>query len=102
VGYFANTYIFMVHFQPMNKKDLSERDICTKFINPAIAQAGWDLKKQFKEEDSFVGGRISLKEKMTASGNRKFSGNIVLYKQNISIAVFEVKDNKHSVICHYT
>jgi type I site-specific restriction endonuclease len=24
------------------KKDLSERDICNKFITPAIKQAGWD------------------------------------------------------------
>ena len=26
----------------MNKKDLSERDICTKFITPAIIKSGWD------------------------------------------------------------
>ena len=26
----------------MNKKDLSERDICSKFIGPAIKHAGWD------------------------------------------------------------
>ncbi|MFZ2960304.1 MAG: hypothetical protein WA705_25765 [Candidatus Ozemobacteraceae bacterium] len=30
----------------MNKKELSERDICTKFINPAIEKAGWDLVTQ--------------------------------------------------------
>lgn len=27
------------------KKKLSERDICTKYITPAIQQAGWDLHK---------------------------------------------------------
>jgi type I site-specific restriction endonuclease len=26
----------------MNKKDLSERDICSKFISPAVKRAGWD------------------------------------------------------------
>ena len=26
----------------MNKNGLSERDICTKFITPALRQAGWD------------------------------------------------------------
>ena len=26
----------------MDKKSLSERDICTKFITPALRQAGWD------------------------------------------------------------
>ena len=28
----------------MNKKDLSERDICTKFINPAIEKAAEEKK----------------------------------------------------------
>ena len=36
----------------MNKKDLSERDICTKFITPAVSQAGWDLLSQAREEES--------------------------------------------------
>ncbi len=27
----------------MTRKKLSERDICTKFINPALEQAGWDM-----------------------------------------------------------
>ena len=27
----------------MNKKDLSERDICSKFIGPAVKRAGWDV-----------------------------------------------------------
>ena len=34
----------------MNKKDLSERDICTKFITPALVRAGWDLHGQVREE----------------------------------------------------
>ena len=39
---------------PIDKKDLSERDICTKFIAPAVAQAGWDLVSQVREEVSFT------------------------------------------------
>ena len=27
-----------------DKKSLSERDICTKFITPAIETAGWDIQ----------------------------------------------------------
>lgn len=38
----------------MDKKSLSERDICTKFITPAIIQAGWDIEKQVREEFSFT------------------------------------------------
>lgn len=33
----------------MNKKDLSERDICTKFITPAIIKAGWDKDSQISQ-----------------------------------------------------
>ena len=34
----------------IDKKNLSERDICTKFVNPAIKKAGWDMHKQVREE----------------------------------------------------
>jgi len=44
----------------MNKKSLSERDICTKFITPAIISAGWDLHTQIREELSFTKGREPL------------------------------------------
>jgi len=36
----------------MNKKSLSERDICTKFITPAVKKARWDIQKQIREEVS--------------------------------------------------
>jgi len=38
----------------MNKKELSERDICTKFITPAVKQAGWDEMSQIREEVYFT------------------------------------------------
>ncbi|MGH8758904.1 MAG: hypothetical protein ACREVW_05240 [Burkholderiales bacterium] len=40
--------------QTMDKKSLSERVICTKFIAPAVQQAGWDIHKQVREEVSFT------------------------------------------------
>jgi type I restriction enzyme, R subunit len=43
----------------MDKKQLSERDVCTKFITPAVKQAGWDEMLQIREEVSFTKGRIS-------------------------------------------
>jgi len=42
----------------MDKRQLSERDICTKFITPAVVQAGWDSQTQIREEFSFTRGRI--------------------------------------------
>lgn len=40
------------------KKELSERDICTKYITPAIEKAGWNIKTQLREEVTFTDGRI--------------------------------------------
>ena len=81
----------------MNKKQLSERDICTKFINPAIEKAGWDLRKQVREEVSFTDGRIIVQGKLHTRGKRKRADYILYYKPNVPIAIIEAKDNKHSV-----
>jgi type I site-specific restriction endonuclease len=81
----------------MNKKDLSERDICTKFITPALAQAGWDLLSQVREEVAFTRGRIIVRGKLVARGKAKRADYILYYKPNIPIALIEAKDNQHSV-----
>ncbi|MDD2716302.1 MAG: DEAD/DEAH box helicase family protein [Candidatus Wallbacteria bacterium] len=81
----------------MNKKDLSERDICTKFILPALVMAGWDVQKHIRENVYFTDGRILLKGNKTARGERKFADFILYMKPNIPIAVIEAKDNNHSL-----
>ena len=80
----------------MSKKDLSERDICTKFITPAIQKAGWDLHKQILEEVFFTDGKIYVRGKLTARGERK-RADYILYYQDNPVAVIEAKDNKHSI-----
>ncbi len=43
----------------MSKKNLTERDICTKYITPALIESGWNLHSQFREEVTFfTNGRI--------------------------------------------
>lgn len=81
----------------MNKKLLSERDICTKFITPAIKQAGWNIHTQVREEFSFTDGRIYVRGHLTARGKRKRADYILYYKPNIPIAIIEAKDNNHSI-----
>lgn len=81
----------------MNKKSLSERDICTKYIQPALERAGWDRLKQIREEVTFTDGRIYVKGDRTARGSRKRADYILYYKPGIPIAIIEAKDNKHSV-----
>jgi len=53
----------------MDKKSLSERDICTKFITPALVQAGWDIQRQVREEFSFTKGRIIVRGKLHSRGH---------------------------------
>lgn len=81
----------------MNKKTLSERDICTKYITPALEKAGWDKQFQILEEVSFTDGKIYVRGKLTARGIRKRADYILYFKPNIPIAIIEAKDNKHSV-----
>src|ERR1035437_9781692 len=77
----------------MNKKDLSERDICTKFIGPAVKRAGWDEMLQMREEVSFTKGRIIVRGKLVTRGKAKRADYILYYKPNIPIAIIEAKDN---------
>ena len=78
-------------------KQLSERDIITKYIIPAIEQSGWNKQAQLKEEVSFTAGRIFVKGKKTKRGERKRADIIIYYKPNIPVAVVEAKDNNHTV-----
>ena len=80
-----------------SKKDLSERDICTQFILPALKKAGWDIQTQIREEVSFTDGRIYVKGNKTTRGKRKRADYILYYKPNIPIAIIEAKSNKLSV-----
>jgi len=81
----------------MKKKDLSERDVCTKFITPAIKRAGWDVYSQIREEVTFTKGRIIVRGKLIARGKSKRADYILYYKPNIPIALIEAKDNNHVV-----
>ena len=80
----------------MNKKKLSERDICTKFITPAVVKAGWDLNNQLREEVYFTNGRVIIRsDNKAARGDKKRADYILYYKSTIPIAIIEAKDNNH-------
>jgi type I restriction enzyme R subunit len=81
----------------MNKKKLSERDICTKFITPALKQAGWDITTQVREEFSLTKGRIIVRGKLHTRAKHKRADYVLFYKPNIPIAVIEAKENNHSI-----
>ena len=80
------------------KSELSERDICTKYITPNIQTAGWDNSPHhFREEVSFTAGQIRVRGKLVSRGKSKRADYILYHKPNLPIAVIEVKDNNHSV-----
>ena len=87
----------------MDKYQLSERDICTKFITPAIVQAGWQ-QHQFREEVNLTDGRVMVRGKLAAriknpdaKGGPKRADFVLYARPNIPIAVVEAKQARFSV-----
>ena len=81
----------------MDKKSLSERDICTKFITPALRQAGWNEMAQIREEVSFTKGRIIVRGRLVSRGKSQRADYLLSVKPNIPIALIEAKDNTHAI-----
>jgi type I restriction enzyme R subunit len=81
----------------MSKKQFSERDICTKFITPALEKAGWDINTQIREELNITNGRIIVRGKMHSRAKNKRADYVLFYKPNIPIAIIEAKDNNHTI-----
>ena len=83
----------------VDKRSLSEVDICDLFISPAIQRAGWDPLTQIRREVTLTPGPVVVRGNI-ASRNRKKKkfADYVLYKEfGVPVAVVEAKDNHHSV-----
>ncbi|WP_179090897.1 DEAD/DEAH box helicase family protein, partial [Burkholderia pseudomallei] len=83
----------------MDKKSLSEQDIRSKFISPALIEAGWDLQLQIREEVALTDGRVIVRGNRARRDEKTIRrADYVLYlKPGIPLAVVEAKDNNHSV-----
>ncbi|MBN3573253.1 EcoAI/FtnUII family type I restriction enzme subunit R [Vibrio neptunius] len=81
----------------INKSKLSETDIITKFILPAIKDSGWDDMTQIRQEVKLRDGKVIVRGQAAARKKVK-SADIVLYhKPSMPLAVVEAKANKHEV-----
>ena len=80
-----------------NKRELSEADICTQYILPALVRAGWDISKQVREQVYFTDGRIYVQGNRTKRGTGKKADYILYHKPNIPIAIIEAKKNIFSL-----
>ncbi len=84
----------------MDKKTLTETDIRTKFITPALVGptgSKWNVMTQLREEFYFTKGRVIVRGKTVKRGEAKKADYLLYYKPGIPIAVIEAKDNTHAV-----
>jgi type I restriction enzyme R subunit len=75
----------------MDKTNLTETDICDRYISPAIEKAGWDKHLQIFREVFFTDGKIYVRGRMTGRGKRKRSDYVLFFKPNIPLAIVEAK-----------
>ncbi len=81
----------------MNKKSMTEQEIRSNFIRPALVAAGWQGKDvQIREEFYYNDGRMEIQGQTAVRGKRNFMDYLLVYK-NVLLAVVEAKDNKHTV-----
>ena len=83
----------------MSKKQLTETDICMKFITPALQKAGWDILHQIYREtalNEMAKGRIYVRGLKSKRASPKFADYILVVETN-PIAVVEAKKNTFPV-----
>lgn len=86
--------------EALHKKLMSEEEIKMNFITPDILAANWDMLRQIRAEYTFTDGRIIVRGKFTARGEKKRADYVLFYNDQtskIALAVVEAKDNKHSL-----
>ena len=83
----------------INKKELSESDICDLYITPAIKDAGWDQMLQIRREVTLTPGPVIVRGEMSARNKKKkkYADYVLSWEPGIPIAVVEAKDNNHTV-----
>jgi type I restriction enzyme R subunit len=83
----------------MNKKELSETDICDLFITPAIKDAGWDPMKQIRREVTLTPGPVIVRGNMSARNKKKkkFADYVLYWEPGVPVAVVEAKENNYTV-----
>lgn len=80
----------------MDKKSLTEQEIRTRYITPAISQAGW-APAQIREEYAITRGRIIARGGTCRREKAKYADYVLFFKPHIPLAIVEAKDNQHSV-----
>ena len=83
----------------IDKKSLSESDICDLFISPSIKRAGWDQTTQIRREVTLAPGPVTVRGNFASRNKkkRKFADYVLYQQLGVPVAVVEAKDNHHTV-----
>lgn len=80
----------------MDKKSLTEADIRSKYIDPAILDRGW-TENQIRREHYFTDGRVIFLGQNHDRQKGKKADYILYRANNLPIAIVEAKDNNKPV-----
>ena len=81
----------------IDKKQLSETDIRTKYITPAFEAAGWNKMMQMREEYPITAGRIIARGQVCKCEKPLKADYVFFDKPNKPIAIVEAKGNNHTM-----
>lgn len=81
----------------INKKNLTETDIITKFIMPSIKSARWDDMSQIRQEVALRDGKVIVRGQVGMRQTVKKADIVLYHKPSMPLAVVEAKANKHEV-----
>lgn len=83
----------------VDKRQLSESDICDLFITPAILGAGWDQMAQVRREVTLAPGPVVVRGNVASRNKKKkkFADYVLYQEPGVPLAVIEAKDNHHTV-----
>ncbi len=73
-----------------SKKKITERDIVTKYIIPALEEAGWNRNTQIREELYLTDGEITVRGNLHNRGKKKRADIVLFYKPNIPMTIIFV------------
>ena len=77
----------------MNKKSLTEADIRSKFITPALVGptgGKWNLMTQLREEVHFTRGRVIVRGKTVRRGEAKKADYLLYYKPGMPLSLIHI------------
>ena len=83
----------------MDKKSLSESDICDKFVRPALVAAGWYTLDQIYAQYPLRDGRVVVRGKTARRDQNTVlrADYALFFKANIPLAVVEVKQARFAL-----